>query len=119
MNFKNLAENLIIVLVSACVGGGIGYMASTYSNKQTIELLTPTITEAIKKETTSISNEFKTEIKKLKNKKDGTVVLDVEPIIENQIKQKNKLNDTTQKSEKTPVKKDGFFKRLLKGKNKN
>jgi len=77
MNFKNLAENLIIVLISVCVGGVVGFKASTISNKQTIELLRPTIEQAIKKETTSIKNEFKnsfkTEIKKLKAKK-GSVV---------------------------------------------
>jgi hypothetical protein len=118
MNFRNLAENLIIVIISASVGGGIGYMASTASNKQTIELLTPTIREAIQKETTSISNEFKTEIKKLKSKKDGVITLDVEPIIENQIKQQKK--DTIVNPKEPPKeKKEGFFKRLFKGKNKN
>lgn len=63
MNFKNLSENLIIVIISAFVGGFIGYKASTSANKQSIELLTPTITEAIKKETTSIKNEITHDIK--------------------------------------------------------
>jgi len=106
MDFKNLAENLIIVLISAVIGGGIGYIASTKANKQTIELLRPTIEEAIRKETTSITNEFKTEIKKLKTR-NGETVIDTKPIIENRIKQtKDSLpNQTTQKK--------GFFKRLF------
>lgn len=58
MNFRNLAENLIIVIVSASVGGFIGYSASINSNKQSIELLTPTIKEAILKVTTSVKNEI-------------------------------------------------------------
>lgn len=115
MNFKNLTENLIIVIASAAIGGYIGYRASTQSNKQTIELLRPTIEEAIKKETTSISNEFKTEIKKLKNRK-GEVTLDVKPIIENQIEQNG---DSIPRAQKTHTKKkDGFFKRLF-GKKRN
>jgi len=68
MNFKNLAENLIIVIFSALVGGFIGYAASTQANKQSIELLTPTIVEAIKKETTSIKNEITHDIKISNNK---------------------------------------------------
>lgn len=58
MNFKNLAENLIIVIVSVSIGGYVGYTASINSNKQSIELLSPTIVEAIKRETTSIKNEI-------------------------------------------------------------
>lgn len=58
MNFRNLAENLIIVIVSASVGGFIGYSASINSNKQSIELLTPTIKEAILKVTNSVKNEI-------------------------------------------------------------
>jgi hypothetical protein len=108
MNFKNLAENLIIVILSALVGGYIGYTASTASNKQTIELLRPTIEEAIRKETTSISNEFKTEIKKLKNRK-GEVMLDIDPELNNEIEQ---TNDTL-------AQRPGFFTRLFKKKQKH
>ncbi|WP_233860998.1 hypothetical protein [Tenacibaculum piscium] len=105
MNFKNLAENLIIVIVSALIGGSIGYVASTSANKQTIELLRPSIEEAIRKETTSITNEFKTEIKKLKNKGTGNVVLEIEPVLKTAIKQKS---DSIK-----PIKKKGFFKRIF------
>ncbi len=105
MNFKNLAENLIIVIIAALIGGVIGYVASTKANKQTIELLRPTIEEAIRKETTSITNEFKTEIKKLKNRGSGNIRLEIEPVLENEIKQK--------KDSIKPKKKKGFFNRIF------
>lgn len=60
MNFKNTAENLAIVIISASLGAYIGYTASIKSNKQSIELLTPTLVEAIKKET--IKNEINHDI---------------------------------------------------------
>ena len=63
-NFKNLAENLIIVIVVGVLCGGIGYTTgyngSTNANKQVIEQLIPTIQKAIDKET--IKNENKNEI---------------------------------------------------------
>lgn len=109
MDFKNLAENLIIVLISALVGGGIGYMASTQANKQTIELLRPTIEEAIRKETTSITNEFKTEIKKLKTR-NGETSIDIEPNFDNTIKQS---------TDSIKPKKKGLLKRLFGSKKNN
>ena len=87
MNFKNLAENLIIVLISVLVGGFVGYQSSVISNKQTIQLLRPTIEQAIQKETTVISNEFQTYIRKLKNK-NGNLNFELNPNLESQIKQK-------------------------------
>lgn len=63
INFKNLAENLIIVIISAMIGGAIAYYASTKANEQTIKLLTPTIREAISRETTTIKNEITHDIK--------------------------------------------------------
>ena len=58
MNFKNLSENLIIVIVSVSIGGYVGYSASIKANKQTIQLLTPSLIEGIRKETTNIKNEI-------------------------------------------------------------
>lgn len=86
MNFKNLAENLIITIVVGLLCGVIGYYSSIYSNKTTIQLLRPTIEEAIRKETTHISNEFKTEIKKLKAKKDSKIILETTPDIKSNLK---------------------------------
>ena len=88
MNFKNLSENLIIVLISVSIGGFIGYRSSIHSNKQTIELLRPTMLEAIKVEKTVITNEFQTYIRKLKNK-NGNLDFNLDPSLESQIKQQN------------------------------
>ncbi len=97
MNFKNLSENLKIVIVATSVGAVLGYLASTQANKQAIELLRPTIEQAIRKETTSITNEFKTEIKKLKNKK-GVLDFNVKPILESAIEQnKDSVRKKTKK----------------------
>lgn len=101
MNFKNLAENLIIVIVAVSIGGFVGYTASINSNKQTIELLRPTIEEAIRKETTNITNEFKTEIKKLKSRGNGTTILEIKPKLDNEIE----VNKTSLDSIKTKPKK--------------
>lgn len=90
MNFKNLAENLIITIVVALVSGFIGYWSSIKTNTTTIELLRPTIEEAIRKETTHISNEFKTEIKKLKAKKDSKVILETTPEVNSSIEPKKR-----------------------------
>ena len=85
MNFKNLAENLIIAIVVSLIGGFVGYTASLKTNKQAIELLRPVIEQAIIKETTSISNEFRTEIKKLKTKRGSTTTLEITPEIKSVI----------------------------------
>ena len=77
MNFKNLAENLIIVIVSALLGGVIGYTASLKANKQVVQQLTPTIEKAIDKET--IKNEIKNEIKIDKIKKSDSLRIVLDP----------------------------------------
>ncbi|WP_435263446.1 hypothetical protein [Tenacibaculum sp. nBUS_03] len=75
MNWKNTAENLGIVIVSALLGAGIGYFASTYSNKQSIELFTPTLLEAIKKETVKNEIDNKISIGKIKKSDSINIVL--------------------------------------------
>lgn len=77
MNFRNLAENLIIVIVSASVGGFIGYTASTKANQQVVSQLTPTIERAIDKET--IKNEIKNEIQIDKIKKSDSIRIVMDP----------------------------------------
>ena len=109
MNFKNLAENLIYIMLSVVVGGVIGYTASTHSNKQTILLLKPTIEQAIKKETTSILNKYETTIKKQKVKK-GVSSIDYTPKVQNVIE--NKPDSLILKPK--IKKRKGFFKRLFK-----
>lgn len=77
MDYKNLAENLIIVILSALVGGVIGYYASTMANEKVIEQLKPTIQSAIDKET--IKNEIKNEIQIDKIKKSDSIKIVMEP----------------------------------------
>lgn len=115
INFKNLAENLIIVIVAALLGGLIGYTASTKANKQTVELLRPTIEQAIRKETTQISNSFKTEIRKLKTK-NGTTDFVISPKLDNTIEEPQ---DTTSRVEEKKPEEKGFFGRLFGKKDKD
>lgn len=105
MNFKNLAENLIIVIVAFSAGGYIGYKASIESNRMSIELLTPTITEAIKKETTNIKNEITNDIdvKIHKVKKSDSLKINIVQDPNNDLKPKIKVEskkDTIVKVEK-------------------
>lgn len=117
INWKNTAENLILVLIGVIAGVGIGYYVSIKSAEAMLDNQKEIIVEAIRKETTSITNEFKTEIKKLKNRK-GELTLDVKPIIENQIEQ-NGDTITTAQEQTEPKKKRGFLGRLFGKKNKN
>ncbi|TSE02598.1 hypothetical protein FOF46_30715, partial [Aquimarina algiphila] len=80
INYKNLAENLmitIVVMISAMYGG---YLVSISAAERMLDNQKSIIVESIRKETTSITNEFKTEIKKLKVKKDGNVDLNIDPV---------------------------------------
>tara|TARA_R110002049_G_C8936073_1_gene544595 strand:- start:276 stop:626 length:351 start_codon:yes stop_codon:yes gene_type:complete len=115
MNWKNTAENLLLVLIGIIAGVGIGYYVSITVAERMLDNQKDIIVEAIRKETTSITNEFKTEIKKLKNRK-GTVVLDVKPILENQIDQ-DEINTNTRDSIPKPDKKKGWLGRLFSKKN--
>lgn len=126
MNFKNVAENLAIALIGVVFGAVLTFFTITQSNKALSNQLTPIIKQAIEKETTAITNEFITEIKKLKSKNGGTVELVITPEIENQAQ--TIKNDNT-KPQKTKVQtniakdtlqqKEGFFKRLFGKKNKD
>ncbi len=78
VNFKNLSENLVIIVVSVLLGGVIGYAASVKSHKITVEQLRPTIEKAIDKET--IKNEIKNEIRVAKIKKSDSVKIVLEPM---------------------------------------
>jgi len=122
VNYKNLAENLIIVIVSALLGAGIAYYASTRANEETIALLTPTIREAIARETTSIKNEIthdiKVEIDKIKKSDSINIIIDQKP--KTTQKPKNKI--TIKKDSAAPPpeeKKRSWLGRLFKGKKDN
>lgn len=70
VNFKNLAENLIIVIIVIMATSFVTYKATISSaletNQQSIDGLRPALIEAIKKETTAIKNDIKVEVDKIK-----------------------------------------------------
>lgn len=70
MNFSNRYKNLIILIIVALVSSFITYKATISSaikiNEQALTALTPSLIEAIKKETTAIKNEIAIDIKKIK-----------------------------------------------------
>lgn len=109
-NYKNLAENLIIIIVVGLLGGTIGYTASTKSNKQVIEQLTPTIQRAIDKETikNEILNEIEVKVDKIK--KSDSINININQIPDNNQKPKNVI---VQKPDPVKPEKKGFFKRLF------
>lgn len=111
MDFKNVAENLAIALIGVVFGAVLTFVIITQSNKALSKQLTPIIEQAIAKETTAITNEFITEIKKLKSKDGGTVELNITPDIENDAQTIIEKNDTLPS-------KPGFFKRLFGSKQK-
>ena len=114
VNWKNLVENLIIVIVVSVSSMAAGYFFSINAAERMLDNQKPIIVEAIRKETNQITNEFKTEIKKLKVKKDGVVDFDTYPNIDNE-NSNLKNNDSLPKKKK----KEGFFKRLFGNKDKS
>lgn len=117
MNWKNTAENLLIVLIGVIAGVAIGYYVSVTTAKAMLDNQKEIIVEAIRKETTSILNEFDIDVKKIKNRK-GELTLDVKPIIENQINQKE-VNTNIQDTIPEPEEKKGWLGRLFSKKNNN
>lgn len=76
-NFKNLAENLIIVIVVSLVSGYLGYQSARSANSAVVVQLSPLIKQAIDKET--IKNEIKNEIKIDKIKKSDSIKITFSP----------------------------------------
>lgn len=119
INWKNTAENLILVLIGVVAGAFLGYFISIKSSEVMLESQKEIITEAIKKETTAIHNTVKTEINKVKNRKGEPINIVIEPNNDNELNQQNN-KITSQDSTSVPEEKLGFFKRLFGGKkNKN
>ena len=117
VNWKNTAENLGISIITFISGAFTCYFVMSKTVDSTANRIlkanNEVIMEAIKKETTSITNEFKTHIKKLKNRK-GSVSLDTRPILENKIHLNPK--DTLTEAAPKALRKESFFKRLFKRK---
>lgn len=89
VNFKNIAENLGIVIITALLSAFITYKATINSaletNKQSIEGLRPALIEAIKKETTAIKNDISVKVDKIK--KSDSLNINIKQIPENKINQ--------------------------------
>jgi hypothetical protein len=77
VNFKNLAENLIIIIVTNILTAFIVYKVTVKTNIKAIEAFSPTIEKAIDKET--IKNEIKNEIQIDKIKKSDSLVIKMDP----------------------------------------
>jgi hypothetical protein len=121
MNWENSTENLVVSILAFFAGAFTCYLVMSKTVESTTTLIleknNEVIMTALKRETTSIKNEFKTEIKKLKNRK-GELTLDVKPIIENQINQKE-VNTNIQDTIPEPEEKKGWLGRLFSKKNNN
>lgn len=102
INFKNLAENLIIVIVAGLLGGYIGFKSALGG----IKAQQPIIEQAIQKNTSEISNTFQNEFKKIKNKKGESINIIIDPSTNSIIS-----NDSTQTV--TVSERKGLFKRLF------
>lgn len=111
INWKNTAENLIIIIATLFVGAFIGYKASTLTNEKVLEQLIPTIERAIDKETikNEIKNEIDIDIDKIK--KSDSLKIHINQIPENKQKPTNVIVQTKD----SVVKKKGLFKRLFTG----
>jgi len=107
MNWKNTAENLLLVLIGVVAGVFIGYAVSVKTAERMLEQQKSLIEKAINKET--IKNEIKNEIKIDKIKKSDSISIVLSP--ENNQKPINVISkeiDTSGAEEKK-----GFFKRLF------
>ncbi len=103
MNFKNLAENLIIVIVCNASGAFAGYYAATNA----IETQKDLIEQAIDKNTSEIQNTFQNEFKKVKNKKGEPINIVIDPNSNNVISNLDTTQALNVKTEK------GFFRRMF------
>lgn len=113
INWKNTAENLIIMIVVFLVGAYVGYKASIIATDKAIAQLKPTIEKAIDKETitNTITNAIDLEIRKIKKSDTLTFNITQQPL--NELKPINYI----EKLPKLPKQKDsirkGFFGRLF------
>ena len=107
INWKNIAENLILTLISVIVGVFIGYIISINVANTIVEQQKSTIEMAIKKETTSITNQVTTEIRKLKATKSEPINIVIDPATKSVISNRDTSKIIVVQKRK------GFFKRLF------
>lgn len=105
-SIENLIISLVVFIVGSFVGGFIGYKAAVNAGGVVIESQKSTIEKAIQKETTSITNQVTTEIKKIKNRKGEPINVVIDPNTNTVISQDSSQVVTVEK-------KPGFFKRVF------
>ena len=106
-NWKNVAENLLLVLISMSLGVIVGAFVAVKVADIVLDNQKSIIETAIKKETTAINNNVITEIRKIKSKGSEPINIIIDPNTNSVISNK----DTTQVI--TVQEKKGFFKRLF------
>lgn len=109
INWKNTAENIGILLIGVVAGTALGYYVSVTTAERMLEAQKSIIELAIKKETTSITNQVRTEIRKIKARKGSSIQLVIEPTMKSEIEQQETNN--TQIAQ--PEEKSNFFKRIF------
>lgn len=103
MNWKNTAENILILLLGILAGTILGFKVSITTAKAMLENQKELIQLAIQKETTAINNNVITEIKKIKGKKSQPINVIVRPNLDNTIRQNGTntaITDTIPKEKK-------------------
>lgn len=115
MNWKNTAENILIILLGILAGTILGFKVSITTAKAMLENQKELIQLAIQKETTAINNNVITEIKKIKGKKSQPINVIIRPDLNNTIQQEeeNTVIESVQ-----PKKERTFIGRLLHKKDK-
>lgn len=111
-NWKNVAENLFLILISMAFGVVVGAFVAVKVTDIVLDNQKSIIETAIKKETTAIHNTLNNEFKKIKSKKSEPINIIIDPTNNSVISSA----DTTQMI--TVEKKKGFFKRLFTKKDK-
>lgn len=111
MNWKNTAENTLILLLGILAGTVLGFKVSVTTAEVMLENQKELIYEAINKNTTAINNTVTNEFKKIKSRKSEPINIIIEPNSENAI-QSNMLLDTISSGQPKRERK-GFFGRLF------
>ncbi|WP_435138904.1 hypothetical protein [Formosa sp. A9] len=118
MNWKNTAENILILLLGILVGVVIGYKVSVTTAEKMLDNQKALIEQAIQKNTTAINNKVTNEFSKIKASKSEPINIIIKPDSNNAI-EAIEVNQHLQDSTPVPEPKKGFFRRLFGGKNKN
>lgn len=108
VNFRNLAENLIIVIVTTIAVGYTVNKTTIKSMETALETQKQAIIESIKKETTKIEHNLNNTFEKKSFKKGEDINIVIDPSSNSVISNLDSTQALDVKTEK------GFFKRLFK-----